>query len=120
MKFALIALVAAVSAANKAVTQEFPSNCDAVAVTKTDPFAACTGSVCCAFSDSQGSNLKRCMTPAQRNAAWSGKYIDDQEGSFAWTCPQPAAAPAESAAADGATTLVASVAGVLSLAAMNM
>ena len=120
MKFALIALVAAVSAANKAVTQEFPSNCDSVAVTKTDPFVACSGAVCCAFSDSQGSNLKRCMTPAPRSSAWSGKYIDDQEGSFTWTCPQPAAPPAEAASAAGATSIVASVAGVLSLAAMDM
>ena len=51
MKFALIALVATVSAANKAVVQEFPNNCDKVRVTSSDAYKACSGSICCAFSD---------------------------------------------------------------------
>ena len=60
------------------------------------------------------------MSSAQRSGTWSGKYIDDQEGSFNWTCKKPDAAPAASAAADGAATLVASAAGVLALAAMDL
>ena len=122
MKFALVALVASVSAAGKAVTVAFPDNCDKVAVTSSDPFVACAGSVCCKFKDNQGSALARCMTPAARTSSggdWSGSYTDDQEGVFKWTCPQPAAAPA-AAAAESATALAASVAGVLSLAAMDM
>ena len=51
MKFALVALVASVSAAGKAVTVAFPQNCDKVAVTTSDPFVACSGSVCCKFAD---------------------------------------------------------------------
>ena len=85
MKFALVALVASVSAAGKAVTVAFPQNCDSVAVTSSDPFVTCSGSVCCKFKDNQGSALARCMTPAARSAnggGWSGSYTDDQEGVF--------------------------------------
>ena len=122
MKFALVALVASVSAASVAVTVAFPQNCDKVAVTTSDPFVSCTGSVCCAFADNQGSNLKRCMTPANRTASgggFSGKYADDQEGVFSWTCPEPPAGAA-AAAADGASTIAASIVGVISLAALDM
>ena len=59
------------------------------------------------------------MTSAQRAGAWSGKYTDDQEGVFNWTCPQPAAAPV-AAVAENATKMVASVATVLSLAALDL
>ena len=61
------------------------------------------------------------MTPANRAAeggGFAGKYTDDQEGVFDWTCPAPPAAAA--AAADGASTLAVSIAGVISLAALNM
>ena len=59
------------------------------------------------------------MSSAQRSGAWSGKYTDDQEGVFDWTCPQPAAADTSGAAAEGATKLVASVATVITLAALD-
>ena len=119
MKFALIALVATVSAANKAVVQEFPTNCDKVRVTSSDPYKACSGSVCCAFSDGQGSDLKRCMTAAQRGGPFSGKYTDDQEANFTWTCPQPAAGAGGAAAATGASSLIAGLATTVTLAALN-
>ena len=67
MKFALIALVATVYAANKSPTQEFPSNCFSGAknATTLDPYVACSGAtICCAFKEPQGSELKRCMTSA--------------------------------------------------------
>ena len=59
------------------------------------------------------------MTASQRSGAFAGKYTDDQEGVFTYTCPQPAAA-ATDAAAESASALAASVVGVLSLAALDL
>tara|TARA_B110000285_G_C14687948_1_gene407729 strand:- start:125 stop:304 length:180 start_codon:yes stop_codon:yes gene_type:complete len=58
------------------------------------------------------------MTAAQRGGPFSGKYTDDQEASFTWTCPQPAAT-GDAAAATGASTLIAGLATTVTLAALN-
>ena len=59
------------------------------------------------------------MTAAQRAGPFTGKYTDDQEAVFTWTCPQPAAAAGDSAAATGASSLIAGVATTITLAALN-
>ena len=77
MKFATALIVATVSAANKAVTQEFPQNCSTSSSTSSDPSVACSGAICCKFSDNSGNKLERCMTSTARSGAYAGTYLDD-------------------------------------------
>ena len=74
--------IASVSAANQALTVEYPNSCD--------NGQSCSDGACCNFNDNNGNNLNRCMTNGQMNGVYSGNYEDDQFAVFKWTCPEPA------------------------------
>ena len=61
---ALITLISSVTAAALPVTKMYPSNCYASAATPTDPYVSCSSSLCCSFSNGEGANLLRCMSPS--------------------------------------------------------